>query len=283
MTGISVTYNASEIRKLVVNWRHNDLTIAFVPTMGALHEGHLSLVSLASAKADKVVVSIFVNPAQFGPKEDFSEYPRDIDEDIRKLKGCGADAVFLPSESVIYPDGFASEINVTGISDRLCGAFRPHFFGGVATVCAVLFGIVRPDFAVFGWKDAQQLAVIRRMVKDLAFDIEIIAGMIIREKDGLAMSSRNRYLCREERIQACGIYNGLKQAAESRSSGIDNPEVLKQIAQEEFERHGLHEVQYLEIVDIDTMQPVTELDKKVLMCVAVFVGTTRLIDNIFLM
>lgn len=279
---MTILRTAREIRELVDDWHQSGFTVALVPTMGALHEGHLSLVSLASSKADRVVVSIFVNPTQFGPKEDFLEYPRDVADDISKLDRCDVDAVFLPAEDVMYPTGFATAVSVSGAADTLCGKFRPHFFGGVATVCAVLFGVVKPDIAVFGRKDAQQLAVIKRMVKDLRLGVEIAGGSIIREDDGLAMSSRNRYLNPGERKKACGICKGLRLAAREYRSGVTDPEVLKQLAREEFERHKLHEVQYLEIVDVDTMQPVTEVDERALMCTAVYVGGTRLIDNIIL-
>jgi len=279
---MNVVYSECEIRGLVDKWHHNNLTVALVPTMGALHEGHLSLVELASSSADRAVVSIFVNPAQFGPGEDLSEYPRNPEDDIKKLGDYGVDAAFLPTEDVVYPSGFATKVDVTGITDTLCGRYRPDFFSGVATVCAVLFRIVRPDFAVFGRKDAQQFAVIKRIVEDLRLDVEIIAGPIIRESDGLAMSSRNRYLTPKEREQACGIYHGLICASEAYHSGVADTKVLKQTALKEFEKNDLLELQYLEIVGRNTMQPVKEIDGTALMAVAVYVGKTRLIDNVLL-
>ncbi|HRW79030.1 MAG TPA: pantoate--beta-alanine ligase, partial [Candidatus Sabulitectum sp.] len=196
-----VVRTEGEMTRLSLVWRDRGLRVGFVPTMGALHAGHLSLVDAARETCDRVVVSIFVNPTQFGKNEDLSKYPRDLQGDCRLLEERGVSAVFAPDNDVIYPEGFSTTVSVSGVSSGLCGEYRPGHFQGVATVCAVLFGIVRPHAAVFGMKDAQQLAVIRRMVRDLRLEPEIIAAPIVREHDGLAMSSRNAYLSPEQRRQ----------------------------------------------------------------------------------
>ncbi len=258
------------------------MRIGLVPTMGALHKGHLSLVSLALGTADRVIVSIFVNPSQFGPGEDFASYPSVFDEDLMKLEEAGAHCVFSPSVDEIYPDGFSTSVNVSGITETLCGKYRPGHFSGVATVCAVLFGIVRPDIAVFGRKDAQQLAVIRRMADDLRIDVEIHAGEIIREPGGLAMSSRNSYLNTEERKQASIIFSGLSRAVELVSEGERDPERICGAVREVIDEAPLANLQYLELVDPDSMKPLSKLTTPALLAVAVYFGHTRLIDNVIL-
>lgn len=258
------------------------MRVGLVPTMGALHKGHLSLVSLALRESDRVVVSIFVNPSQFGPGEDFASYPSVFDEDLTKLEEAGIHCVFSPSVDEVYPDGFSTSVNVSGLTDTLCGKYRSEHFGGVATVCAILFNIVKPDIAVFGRKDAQQLAVIRRMTDDLRFEIEILAGEIIREHDGLAMSSRNSYLSPEERVQASVIFRGLSKAAELVSEGERVAERICNAVQAVIGKAPLATIQYLELVDPYTMKPNEKLTTPALLAVAVYFGHTRLIDNMIL-
>jgi pantoate--beta-alanine ligase len=283
MNGIPVLKTADQVGKLVRKWRKAGMTIGFVPTMGALHKGHLSLLSLALEKADRVIVSIFVNPSQFGPGEDLESYPRTFNEDLMKLEEASAHCVFFPSVKEIYPDGFSTSIHISGLTETLCGEYRPEHFDGVATVCAVLFGIVRPDIAVFGKKDAQQLAVIKRMVNDLRLEIDILGGDIFREPDGLAMSSRNSYLIPEERKQAAVIFKGLSKAAELVSEGERNVERICNAVRKIIDRNApLAEIQYLEVVDMGTMEALDGLNTPGLLAIAVYFGNTRLIDNIIL-
>lgn len=258
------------------------MRIGLVPTMGALHRGHLSLVSIALKEADRVIVSIFVNPSQFGRGEDLSSYPSDFDEDLKKLEETGAHCVFFPSVDEIYPEGFSTSIHVSGLTDTLCGRYRPGHFDGVATVCTILLRIARPDIAVFGRKDAQQLAVIRRMADDLRLGVEIHAGEIVREPDGLAMSSRNSYLNPEERKQAPVIYSGLSRAAELVLDGERNAERIYSAVREVIDEAPLAALQYLELVDPFTMKPLLKLTTPALLAVAVYFGRTRLIDNLIL-
>ncbi len=282
MSVVPVLRTIEEVRKTVDEWRCSGRTIAFVPTMGAFHPGHLSLVSKALDHADSVIVSIFVNPAQFGQDEDFESYPRTIRDDIDKLEKAGVNAVFYPEKDIIYPEGFSTSVHVSNLTDTLCGKYRPGHFDGVATVCAILFGIVKPDIAVFGRKDAQQLAVIKRMVQDLRFDIRIVGADIYREHNGLAMSSRNRYLRPIERTQATALFRGLSRAAELAGKGERDTGRLCEVARQIIEKSPLAVIQYLEIVDQDTMKPVERLDGPGLLAVAVYFGKTRLIDNIVL-
>ncbi len=282
MSRIPVLTTVGEVRKTVGEWRCSGRTIGFVPTMGALHPGHLSLVSLALEHADRVIVSIYVNPAQFGPDEDYESYPRTFRDDIDKLEKVGANAVFLPEKDTIYPEGFSTSVHVCNLTDTLCGKYRPGHFDGVATVCAVFFGIVQPDIAVFGKKDAQQLAVIKRMVLDQRFAIKIIGADIYRERDGLAMSSRNRYLRPIERMQATALFRGLSRAAELACKGERDAGILCEVARQVIEKSPLAVIQYLEIVDQDTMKSVEKLDGPGLLAVSAYFGKTRLIDNIVL-
>lgn len=277
---MEVARTEEEIRRICDAWRSEGLRMGFVPTMGALHEGHLSLVELSLRKADRTVVSIFVNPTQFGEGEDLEQYPREPESDLANLDGLGVDAVFLPSAEEIYPPGYSTYVEVEEVSEGLCGAFRPDHFRGVATVCAVLFRILRPHLAVFGRKDAQQLAVIRRLVRDLRLDVEIVAGEIIREPDGLAMSSRNSYLSRLEREQATSLYRGLRKAREIAREGETDPAALRSEVRAEIESQPLMSVQYVELVDPRNMSLLERLDRRGLLAVAAFAGRTRLIDNI---
>ncbi len=277
-----VTDSEQSAAKICADWRAEGLSIGFVPTMGALHRGHESLVELASSSSDRVVVSIFVNPSQFGPSEDLDSYPRTLEEDCNKVRELGASLVFAPKADAVYSSGFSTGVSVSNVSDGLCGAFRRGHFDGVTTVCAVLFGIVRPDRAVFGMKDAQQVAVIKRMVSDLRLGIEIIAAPIVRESDGLALSSRNQYLSFEERQQASTISTALRNASDLALSGEKSCKVIKNAFLVALEHSDLLRVQYVETVDPDTMIGVETTEKRVLLAVAVFAGKTRLIDNILI-
>jgi len=282
MTGPELLRTAQQVEKLVGDWRRGGMRVGFVPTMGALHRGHLSLVSLALEEADRIIVSIFVNPSQFDSGEDLRSYPRTLEEDLSALGEAGVHAVFAPSAEEIYSEGFSTSIHVSGLTDTLCGKYRPGHFDGVAIVCAILFGIVRPDAAVFGRKDAQQLAVIRRMTIDLRLGIDIIAGDICRETDGLAMSSRNSRLSPAEREQAAVIFRGLSRAAELVSEGETSADRICDAARKVIGMSPLAEIQYLEMVDCNTMKPLDELTTPCLLAIAVYFGSMRLIDNIIL-
>ncbi len=271
--------NISEMKTLIKDWKKKNFKIAFVPTMGYLHEGHLSLVRKAKTLGDKTVVSIFVNPLQFGPKEDFKEYPRDLERDKTLLEKEKVDVVFVPSEEEMYPSEFQTYVEVTKLTQNLCGAYRPGHFKGVTTVVLKLFNIVQPDFALFGEKDYQQLQVIKQMVKDLNLDIEIVGCPTVREEDGLAMSSRNTYLSPEERASALSLFKALLLAEKLLKEGEVESEKIKKKIIEFISSFPYTCVQYVEIVDPKTLEPVEIITKPVLCALAVFVGKTRLIDN----
>jgi pantoate--beta-alanine ligase len=256
--------------------------LGLVPTMGALHEGHLSLVRAAKAQCDAVAVSIFVNPTQFGPTEDLSKYPRQFDRDRQLLEKEGIEILFAPSVDEIYPDGAVTWVLVEGLSEKLDGRSRPGHFRGVTTIVAKLFNIIEPDAAFFGQKDAAQLAVIRSMVWDLNFPVEIVACPIARESDGLAMSSRNAYLNREERGRALVLQRSLQQVQREFQNGERIAARLIATAKEVFAREPQVVLDYFEIVDPDTLDPVERVSQKTLVAVAAYVGSTRLIDNIVL-
>lgn len=256
--------------------------VALVPTMGALHDGHLSLVALASRGGRRVVVSVFVNPTQFGPGEDFERYPRDPAGDAALLEKAGADVLFMPDAGDVYPEGFASWVQLPSMENVLCGRYRPGHFRGVATVCCILFGMVEPDAAVFGRKDAQQLAIIRRMVSDLRLGVGIVEAPIVREADGLAMSSRNAYLTPPQRAEAPRIYGGLRAAAALAARGRPGSSELAAAFRAGFEDSGELAVQYVELVDPSTLETMDVLDRDGLLAVAVLAGRTRLIDNLML-
>ena len=253
--------------------------LGLVPTMGALHEGHLSLVRAAKAQCDAVAVSIFVNPTQFGPTEDLSKYPRQFDRDCQLLGKEGVEILFAPPVDEIYPDGAVTWVLVEGLSEKLDGRSRPGHFRGVTTIVAKLFHIIEPDAAFFGQKDAAQLAVIRRMVEDLNFPIEIVACPIVRESDGLAMSSRNAYLNREERGRALVLRRSLHQVQREFQNGEKIAARLISAAKEVFAREPQVALDYFEIVDPDKLDPVERIAQKTLVAVAAYVGSTRLIDN----
>jgi pantoate--beta-alanine ligase len=257
-------------------------TIAFVPTMGFLHEGHLSLMRTGRERADTLVASIFVNPTQFAPGEDFEAYPRDMPRDLTMARSVGVDIVFTPDNVMMYPEGFQTYVSLEELPRGLCGKSRPIFFRGVATVVAKLFNIVGPDIAVFGEKDFQQLTVIRRMVKDLHFGIEIVGGPTIREADGLAMSSRNAYLRPEERPAALSLHEALRQSQAMVREGERRADAIIAAAERRIASFAANTIDYIAIVDPGTLEDMAILDRPARMALAVKVGATRLIDNMAL-
>lgn len=254
-------------------------SVGLVPTMGALHEGHLSLVRAARESSDIVAVSIFVNPTQFGPNEDLGKYPRSFERDCEMLAREGVDFVFAPSVEEMYPRGAETWVTVEGLSEKLDGKSRPGHFRGVTTVVSKLFHIVEPDRAFFGQKDAAQVAVIRRMVRDLNFSVEIVVCPIVREPDGLAMSSRNAYLNPEERKMALALHRSLQQVRKLVESGQRDAATLASAGREELSRESGVRLDYFEIVDPETLEPVPNTSQGSLVAVAAYVGATRLIDN----
>lgn len=263
--------------------REENRTIGFVPTMGALHEGHLSLIHEARAMCDVVVVSVFVNPAQFSPKEDFNAYPRDLTRDAALLAEYNVDYVFAPTVEDIYPPGFATYVTVEGAADKLEGASRPGHFRGVTTVVAILLNTVKPDFAFFGQKDAQQAVLIKRMVRDLAFSAEIVVLPIVREESGLAMSSRNSYLNDEQRRAATVLNRALTQAREAYEQGEQNATRLTELVRAAIGNESLVRIDYVSLNDAETLEKLEKIgDRPALISLAVFIGNTRLIDNVVL-
>jgi pantoate--beta-alanine ligase len=254
--------------------------IGLVPTMGALHQGHLSLVRRAREKADVVVASIFVNPTQFGPTEDYTRYPRNLERDATLLAQADVDYLFAPSVEEIYPPGYATYVEVEGLSDQLCGQSRPGHFRGVTTVVMKLLAIVAPHYAFFGQKDAQQVVIIKKMVEDLNLDVEIIVCPIVREADGLAMSSRNSYLHAEARQAAPVLYNALQRARQMIEAGTRSAPEIIQALRRLIESEPHTRIDYVEIVNARTLEPVATLSGECLIALAVFVGPTRLIDNL---
>ncbi|MGA8539043.1 MAG: pantoate--beta-alanine ligase [Terriglobales bacterium] len=271
-----------EVRAACRDLRQTRRRLGLVPTMGALHEGHLSLVRAAKAQCDVVAVSIFVNPTQFGPTEDLTKYPRHFDRDCRLLEKEGVEILFAPSAEEIYPQGAVTWVVLEGLSDKLDGRSRPGHFRGVSTIVAKLFHILEPDAAFFGQKDAAQLAVIRRMVADLNFPVEIIACPIVREPDGLAMSSRNAYLNPEERVRALVLQRALQAVRQQIDAGERSAGELISAGKEVFAREPHVRLDYFEIVDPDTLDAVERISQKTLVAVAAYVGSTRLIDNVVL-
>jgi pantoate--beta-alanine ligase len=257
--------------------------MGFVPTMGALHEGHLSLVRAAKSKCDIVAASIFVNPTQFGPKEDFAKYPRTFQRDYELLKNEGVDLLFAPSAEEMYPKGAVTWVTVEGLSDKLDGRSRPGHFRGVTTVVSKLFHIIEPDVAFFGQKDAVQLVLIRRMVRDLNMPVEIVGCPIVRDADGLAMSSRNAYLSAEERKSATVLNRTLKEIRQRFDQGERSSARLLSAGMEIFQQETGARLDYLEIVDPETLDPLSAVQGNALVALAAYVGTTRLIDNLTLM
>ncbi len=270
---------AEEMQEWSKARRKKGATIALVPTMGALHEGHLSLIREAKHRADTLVCSIYVNPAQFGPGEDLSRYPRDIENDLKKIRELKTDAVFLPTDEVMYPKGYQTYVTVEEATKYLCGASRPGHFRGVATVVLKLFNIVMPGVAIFGEKDYQQLVVVHRMVKDLNLPVEIVGLPTVREKDGLAMSSRNKYLSAEDRKAALSISQSLAKAEVMvRKENRDLKEIIKAVRDTLFAAKKVH-IDYVKICDPETLEDLKSFRLPALLAIAVFVGPTRLIDN----
>jgi pantoate--beta-alanine ligase len=275
--------SVSEMQSLAISLRSEDRLVGLVPTMGALHGGHLDLIQAARAKADVVVVTIFVNPTQFGPSEDFDAYPRDLEQDIKMCEEAGVDILFVPKTEEIYPEGYSTYVSEEKLSAGLCGISRPSHFRGVLTVVAKLFNIVRPDIAVFGQKDAQQAAVLKKMVADLHFSVQILIRPTAREEDGLAMSSRNRSLHSTQRKDAAVIYQALEAAKALFETGIRNVDrILAEVTHTLSSSRRVHII-YVSCVDSETLEPLRELvEGRSLLAVAVWVDEVRLIDNIIL-
>ena len=267
------------VRKQVKDWKREGLTIGFVPTMGYLHEGHRSLMEAARKENDKVVVSIFVNPMQFGPTEDLESYPRDLQKDAILCEGVGVDLIFHPEPEEMYPEGFCSYVDMNGLTTELCGKSRPIHFRGVQTVVLKLFHIVTPDNAYFGQKDAQQLAVIKRMVKDLSVDITIHGCPIIREEDGLAKSSRNTYLNAQERQAALILSKSLREGKRLIAEGQKDADTIKKAITDYIQTEPMAKIDYVDVVDFDTISPIHTISGETLVAIAVYIGKTRLIDN----
>ncbi len=271
-----------EMQQAAAGLRQDGKRIGFVPTMGYLHEGHLSLMRIARAQCDVLIVSIFVNPAQFGPAEDLDKYPRDFERDKASCRKEEADIIFYPRAGDMYPDGYQTYIQVEKLSATMCGASRPGHFRGVTTVVGKLFHIVKPHFAVFGQKDYQQMQIIRQMVRDLNMEVEILGGPIVREAEGLAMSSRNKYLSPEERADALALYESLQLARRLFEKGIKQAGELKLQMEMNIRKKRHARIDYIAVVDARTLAPVNEIVQETLIALAVYVGETRLIDNIII-
>jgi pantoate--beta-alanine ligase len=272
-----------DVRKEIKKAKEKGKRIALVPTMGCLHKGHLSLIRKAKEISDYVVISIFVNPKQFGPNEDFDKYPRTFEKDVELSKNEGVNLIFHPSVDEMYGESFSTFVEVEGrISEILCGARRMGHFKGVATVVSKLFNIVTPDVAIFGQKDAQQALIIKKMVKELNFPIKIVISQTVREDDGVAMSSRNTYLSKKERRDAHLIYDGLKAALNLHDKGVTSSLELKKVVEDKILSSPLFKIDYVEIIDLESYESVEKVEKPSLLAVAAFLGNTRLIDNVIL-
>ena len=267
------------VRKQVGDWKKAGLSVGLVPTMGYLHEGHKSLIDAARKDNDRVVVSIFVNPMQFGPNEDLASYPRDLEKDAALCKAAGVDLIFHPQPEEMYAPGFCSYVDMNGLTTQLCGKSRPIHFRGVQTVVLKLFHIVTPDRAYFGQKDAQQLAVVKRMVRDLNVGTEIIGCPIIREADGLAKSSRNTYLNKAERQAALVLSRSLNAGRALVENGETSAQAVRDAIINEIEKEPMAKIDYVDVVSFDTITPVETIQGSVIVAIAVFIGKTRLIDN----
>ncbi len=277
-----IVTKAKEMHDAVRQDKSRGKRIGLVPTMGFLHEGHLSLVRESVQRADVTVVSIYVNPAQFGPKEDFREYPRDVRRDTELLEAEGVDYVFSPDDKEIYPKGYKTYVEVYDLQDKLCGRSRPGHFRGVCTVVLKLFNVIEPDFAYFGQKDAQQAVILKRMVKDLNLGVKIEVLPIVREKDGLALSSRNTYLDKEERKAARVLSQSLEKTREMVKNGErDSGQIISRM-KEMITQEPRAKIDYVEIVDMESLNPVTKIENESLAALAVFIGKVRLIDNMIL-
>jgi len=276
---MEIIHSPAAMQRLALDVKRSGKTIGFVPTMGFLHEGHLSLMRLARAQSDVLVVSIFVNPAQFGPNEDLEAYPRDFARDESLCEKEGTDILFYPESRSMYADDASIWVVEESLSAGLCGASRPGHFKGVCTVVAKLFNLVQPDVAVFGEKDAQQLRIIERMVRDLNIPVRILRGPIVREPDGLAMSSRNKYLSPEERVHALCLRRSLDLVSEKAAAGERNVDVLRELIENTIASTNGAEIDYIEFVDDESLRPVSTLHAETLVALAVRIGQTRLIDN----
>jgi pantoate--beta-alanine ligase len=277
-----VISSIKEMSTLSENWRREGKVIAFVPTMGYFHAGHLSLMREGRRRGDVLVVSLFVNPIQFGPKEDLNQYPRNLERDKALAQKEGVDVLFVPKQEEMYPSGFQTFVEVTELTQHLCGLSRPGHFRGVTTVVTKLFNIVKPHIAIFGLKDYQQYLVIKRMVKDLNFDIEIIGCPIVREADGLAMSSRNEYLLPEQRKAALSLSKGLKLAQELVNAGERNAQIIINRVSNFIKQFPYTQIDYVKICDPETLEDLIEIKERALLALAVKVGRARLIDNTIL-
>lgn len=277
---VKVVRTVKDLRKVVAGWRKAGDKVALIPTMGALHDGHLQLVRAAQKKAPRTVTSIFVNPTQFAPHEDLARYPRDEAGDLAKLKTVDCDLVWAPGPAEMYPEGFATRVVPAGAAEGLETDYRSHFFGGVATVCCKLFTQVGPDFAMFGEKDYQQLQVIKRMVRDLAMPFEIVGMPTVREKDGLAMSSRNRYMSADERTQALGMYRQLVKVADTVRDGKTSCAEATAAASQALRDGGFDIVEYFTVVDAESLKPLEHVAGPARVIAAARLGRTRLIDNL---
>ena len=275
---MKIVSTIEEVRNQVKEWRKEGRTIGFVPTMGYLHEGHMSLID-AAGENDKVVVSIFVNPMQFGPNEDLESYPRDLNHDAAMCEAHGVDLIFHPTPEEMYGESFYSYVNMNTLTQELCGLSRPVHFRGVCTVVAKLFNIVTPDKAYFGQKDAQQLAIIKRMVKDLNMPLQIVGCPIVREEDGLAKSSRNTYLSEKERKAALVLSRSIFLGEEMVEKGERDAKKIIVAMTSEIEKEPLAKIDYVKMVDLETMQQVETIEGGILTAIAVYIGKTRLIDN----
>lgn len=276
---ILIENTVDKVRETVKTWKAQGLSVGLVPTMGYLHEGHQSLIKRAVQENDRVVVSIFVNPIQFAPNEDLETYPRDLEKDSILCNDTGADLIFHPQPEEMYPNGFSTQVVMNNLTTELCGKTRPTHFSGVCTVVGKLFNIVAPNRAYFGEKDAQQLAIIKRMVKDLNFDIEIVGCPIIRESDGLAKSSRNTYLNEQERKAALILSKSILLGKEMAANGERSSAVIIKAMTDLINTEPLAKIDYVSIVNAETIEPVDKLNGEILAAVAVYIGKTRLIDN----
>lgn len=279
---MKIAYTIPEARREIAAARREGKRIGFVPTMGALHEGHLSLIDLCRQRADYVAVSVFVNPTQFGPQEDFARYPRDLERDRKLLEARGADMLFAPSVEEMYPEDSLIRFEILKLADHLCGPRRPGHFPGVVLVVSKLFHIIQPDVAVFGQKDLQQLLIIRRLVKDLNFPIQILAGPIVRESDGLAMSSRNSYLTPQGRQESTVLYRALQRAKGLIESGERRASAVIEAMRSEISSARDARIDYIETIELENLKPIEHLEGRFGIALAVYIGQTRLIDNLVL-
>ncbi len=277
-----IFHTVAETREFVRQARAKGHSVGLVPTMGFLHEGHLELMRWAGERCDTVIISIFVNPAQFGPNEDFARYPRDLERDARLVEKVGVDAIFNPPVEEMYPVGFCTNVNVERITEKLCGISRPDHFRGVATVVTKLFNIVKPDYAFFGQKDAQQALVIQKMVADLNMDLEVVVVPTVREPDGLAMSSRNLYLEPDQRRAALVLYRSLRLAEEAFRSGERDTKKIRQQVISMINAEPLADIDYVEIYSCPGLEAIEKIEGQALLALAVKIGNARLIDNIIL-